>query len=84
MWEYIRRRLVEYFEREEAVSVSNCEVKKSCYMDKLELILKKDTEITKAEKVVKIDCNHNEVKHSDTDVVDVGMNWLCTNVLQLN
>ena len=81
----VRRRLVEYFEREEAVSVSNCEVKKSRYMDKLELILKKGTEITKAEKVVKIDRSHNEVKHSDTDVVDVGkcMNWLCTNVLQL-
>ena len=36
----VRRRLVEYFEREEAVSVHNCEVKKSRYMDKLEVLFK--------------------------------------------
>lgn len=40
-------------------------------MDKLELLFKKDTEITKAEKVIKIDCHHNEVEDSDTVVVDV-------------
>ena len=68
----VRRILVEYFEREKTVSLCNCEVKKSRYMDKLEFIWKKGTEITKAEKVVKIDCSHNEVKHSDTGVVDVG------------
>ena len=37
----------------------------------------------KAEKVVKIDRSHNEVKHSDTDVVDVGkLHELAYNVLQ--
>ena len=39
-------------------------------MDKLELIFKKGTEM--AEKVINIDCSHNELKHNEKGIVDVG------------
>lgn len=60
---------MEYFENEEAVCVNNCEIKRSRYMDKLEVLLKKGTEVVKADKVINIDHNQNEANQNDSDIV---------------